>query len=42
MALSNIRQRYELAYGSRASMEVSQDGGAYTVSLRFPADEGGE
>jgi two-component system, LytTR family, sensor histidine kinase AlgZ len=41
MALANIRQRYELAYGTRASMDVRQDNGAYTVSLRFPADEDG-
>jgi two-component system sensor histidine kinase AlgZ len=39
MALSNIRQRYELAYGNRASVEVSETDKHYTVSLRFPADE---
>lgn len=39
MALSNIRQRYELAYGARAQVDVRQADGNYTVSLRFPADE---
>ncbi len=39
MALANIRQRYELAYGARARVDVMQADGLYTVSLRFPADE---
>jgi two-component system sensor histidine kinase AlgZ len=39
MALANIRQRFELAYGSRASIDVDQADDRYTVSLRFPADE---
>lgn len=38
MALSNIRQRYELAYGTRASVDVRQEKSTYTVRLRFPAD----
>lgn len=38
MALSNIRQRYELAYGARASVDVRQESDSYTVRLRFPAD----
>jgi len=40
MAMANIRQRYELAYGSRASVDVEEDAGRYTVKLRFPLDEG--
>ena len=38
MALANIRQRFELAYGSRASVDVDQADDRYTVTLRFPAD----
>jgi two-component system sensor histidine kinase AlgZ len=36
MALANIRQRFELAYGSRASVEVEDSGSRYAVTLRFP------
>ena len=39
MALANIRQRFELAYGNRATVTVNEGGGRYTVTLRFPADE---
>ena len=39
MALNNIRQRFELAYGSRAKVEVNDSGSAYAVKLRFPHDE---
>jgi two-component system sensor histidine kinase AlgZ len=39
MALSNIRQRYELAYGKRANVEVASTGSTYTVRLRFPVSE---
>lgn len=39
MALANIRQRFELAYGSRAAVKVEDSGSAYTVKLRFPLDE---
>ena len=39
MALANIRQRFELAYGNRASVEVEDSGSAYAVKLRFPHDE---
>ena len=38
MAMSNIRQRFELAYGNKASVAVSDDVDSYTVALRFPAD----
>jgi len=39
MALNNIRQRFELAYGGRAEVEVEDSGSAYAVKLRFPLDE---
>jgi two-component system sensor histidine kinase AlgZ len=39
MALANIRQRFELAYGNRATVTVDESGDRYTVTLRFPADE---
>ena len=39
MALSNIRQRFELAYGNRASVTVEESATAYAVKLRFPHDE---
>ena len=39
MAMANIRQRFDLAYGSRASVDVDDAGDRYTVTLRFPIDE---
>ena len=39
MAFANIRQRLELAYGSRASVEVDHRPDSYSVRLRFPAKE---
>ncbi len=39
MAMSNIRQRYELAYGGRASVDVSDSGDNFAVRLRFPVEE---
>ena len=39
MALANIRQRFELAYGSRADVDVDQAEDTYSVALRFPVDE---
>ena len=39
MALANIRQRFELAYGHRATVTVEDSGDAYAVKLRFPHDE---
>ena len=39
MAMSNIRQRFELAYGSRGSVEVDDSNAHFVVTLRFPADE---
>lgn len=39
MALANIRQRFELAYAGRASVDIEETGSAYTVTLRFPHEE---
>lgn len=39
MALANISQRFELAYGNRATVEVEDGGSTYAVKLRFPHDE---
>ena len=36
MALDNIRQRLELAYPGRSSVEVDDAGDSYCVRLRFP------
>ena len=38
MAMSNIRQRFELAYGNRASVEVDSQDDFFAVILRFPVD----
>ena len=40
MAMNNIQQRFELAYEKGATVNVDDAGNAYTVSLRFPYDEG--
>lgn len=39
MAMANIRQRFELAYGNAASVAIDDASDAYKVTLRFPADE---
>ena len=39
MALSNIRQRFELAYGNRANVSVVESDDRYVVRLNFPCDE---
>jgi two-component system sensor histidine kinase AlgZ len=36
MALANIRQRFELAYGSRATVDVDANDTKFAVRLRFP------
>jgi len=41
MAMDNIRQRFELAYDQRATVDVEDDGTRYTVRLRFPHEESG-
>jgi two-component system sensor histidine kinase AlgZ len=38
MALANIRQRFELAYGSRATVDVDTTDTTYSVKLRFPQE----
>ncbi len=40
MAMSNIRQRFELAYGSKASVQINDEGERFTVNLRFPYESG--
>ena len=39
MAMSNIRQRYELAYGHQATVAVEESESEYCVKLRFPCEE---
>jgi two-component system sensor histidine kinase AlgZ len=38
IALDNLRQRFELAWGARASVEAGPRGDSYRVVLRFPAE----
>jgi len=40
--MSNIRQRFELAYGSRASVKIDSSDNRFVVALRFPVDEDAE
>lgn len=40
MALGNIRQRFELAYPGKASVDVDDTGDTYAVTIRYPYDEG--
>ncbi len=39
MAMANIRQRFELAYGNRASVDAEEKDSVYNVKLQFPCDE---
>ncbi len=39
MALSNIRQRFELAYGTKATVTVDEGDEAFSVKLKFPFEE---
>lgn len=39
MALANIRQRFELAYGTKATLSVDESDDAFSVKLRFPCEE---
>lgn len=39
MAMSNIRQRFELAYGNRASVDVRETEEEFSVTLTFPCEE---
>ena len=36
MAMTNIRQRFELAYGNRATVDIQETNSDYSVQLRFP------
>ena len=42
MAMSNIRQRFELAYGNKGSVDIKDEPDRYSVTLRFPLDEAAE
>ena len=39
MAMSNIRQRFELAYGNRAKVDVEETDSEFRVQLQFPCEE---
>jgi two-component system sensor histidine kinase AlgZ len=39
MAMSNIRQRFELAYGNRGKVAVEETESDYHIRLQFPCDE---
>jgi two-component system sensor histidine kinase AlgZ len=39
MALSNIEQRFELAFGASGGIDIDNSNGRFTVILRFPAEE---
>ena len=39
MALQNIRQRFELAYGSKATVDVQETEDSYSVRIVFPCNE---
>jgi two-component system sensor histidine kinase AlgZ len=39
MAMANIRQRFELAYGNRATVDVEATDSDYNVQLQFPCEE---
>ena len=39
MAMSNIRQRYDIAYEGRAKVSVDADDRQFRVTLRFPMEE---
>jgi two-component system sensor histidine kinase AlgZ len=39
LALDNIRQRLDLAYGGRGSLAVEQQPDSYKVTVRFPYTE---
>ena len=41
MAMTNIQQRFALAYDTRANVKVVRDDNTFTVQLRFPYEEPG-
>ncbi len=36
MALANIRERFELAFGVKGGVDVAESGGTFSITLRFP------
>jgi two-component system sensor histidine kinase AlgZ len=42
MAMSNIQQRFELAYGNSGAVSIDDAGDRFTISLRFPHEENQE
>jgi two-component system sensor histidine kinase AlgZ len=38
IALDNLRQRFALAWGKRASVDAGPHGDRYRVKLKFPAE----
>ncbi len=39
MAMANIRQRFDLAYAGRATVDIEDGGDTFAVKLRFPHEE---
>ena len=39
IALANIRQRFELAYGAKGAVDVEESDDVFSVKLRFPCEE---
>jgi two-component system sensor histidine kinase AlgZ len=39
MAMTNIQQRFELAYDGRGAVDIEEGDGIFTVRLRFPYEE---
>ncbi len=39
IAMANIQQRFELAYGNNGSVDIEDADDQFTVTLRFPLDE---
>ncbi len=40
MAMSNIQQRFELAYGNKAAVTIDDQSDRFSVTLHFPLDQG--
>ena len=40
MAMANIQQRFELAYGNKATVAITSESEQFQVTLRFPFEEG--
>jgi LytS/YehU family sensor histidine kinase len=39
MAMTNIQQRFELAYDGRGTVDIERADNSFTVRLRFPYEE---